>query len=58
MGDMTDVVIEIDEKVKVEADKVFSSLGFNLEEAINLFLKAVVEERKMPFSRNNKLEEM
>lgn len=51
--DYTEVIIKIDATLKSEADKLFSSLGFTLEEAINLFLKVVVEQRKLPFKTDD-----
>lgn len=51
--DYTEVIIEIDATLKSKADKLFSSLGFILEEAINLFLKVVVEQRKLPFKTDD-----
>lgn len=41
--------IRIDEKLKKQEESLFSDFGMNTTTAINIFLKAVVRERRIPF---------
>ena len=41
--------ITIDDHVKKEADKLFFSLGLDTDTAINIFLKASIENEGLPF---------
>jgi DNA-damage-inducible protein J len=41
--------IRVDEKLKEKAESLFEDFGMNTTTAINIFLKAVVRERKIPF---------
>ncbi|KAA8675276.1 type II toxin-antitoxin system RelB/DinJ family antitoxin [Clostridium sp. MT-14] len=41
--------IRVDEKLKEKAESLFEDFGMNTTTAINVFLKAVVRERKIPF---------
>lgn len=43
------IVLSVNENVKEEAEKVFASLGLNLETAVNLFLVKSVNEGGLPF---------
>ena len=38
------------EKVKEEAEKIFSSLGLTLTAGVNLYLSQVVMQQRIPFS--------
>lgn len=46
------VTFRTDPKLKEEAEKIFHSLGLDMETAINMFLRAVVRERTIPFPFN------
>ena len=43
------LTLQIDSKLKEQADALFSSLGLSLEEAITLFLKASIQHGGIPF---------
>ena len=44
-----DYSFKIDSNLKQQAEKVFASLGFNLDTALSIFLKQSVEKQSMPF---------
>ncbi len=44
-----DYSFKIDANLKQQAEKVFASLGFNLDTALSIFLKQSVEKQTMPF---------
>ena len=44
-----DYYFTIDSNLKQQAEKVFASLGFNLDTALSIFLKQSVEKQSMPF---------
>lgn len=46
---MTDLTINVDEKLKKDAEAVFNRLGMDLPSAINLFLRAAVRCDGIPF---------
>lgn len=41
--------IRTDQTVKDQAEQLFNELGLNMTTAVNLFLRAVVRERGIPF---------
>lgn len=41
--------IRVDEKLKKQAENLFEDFGMNTSTAINVFLKAVVRQRRIPF---------
>lgn len=45
--------IEIDDKVKKDADKLFKELGLDTNTAINIFLKQSINKRAIPFKVKN-----
>ncbi len=45
--------IEIDDKVKKDADKLFKELGLDTNTAINIFLKQSINKRAIPFRVKN-----
>ena len=45
--------IEIDNKVKKDADKLFKELGLDTNTAINIFLKQSINKRAIPFRVKN-----
>ena len=44
-----DYSFTIDSNLKQQAEKVFATLGFNLDTALSIFLKQSVEKQSMPF---------
>ena len=45
----TTVSIRTDKKLKAQAEKIFEMVGLNMSSAFNVFLKAAVRERGIPF---------
>ena len=45
--------IEIDNKEKKDADKLFKELGLDTNTAINIFLKQSINKRAIPFKVKN-----
>ena len=43
------ISVRIDKEVKKEAERILSELGLNISTAINVFLKAVLREKGIPF---------
>lgn len=43
------ITARIDERDKIEFDYFCSAVGLNTSTAINMFVKAVIRERKIPF---------
>lgn len=39
MGEVTNVNIKIDRKLKAEADRLFNEMGMNLTTAVNVFIR-------------------
>ena len=46
---MAQVNIRIDDDLQEQADRLFDGLGLNMTTAINIFLKAAVRNRGIPF---------
>ena len=49
MSNTTNLSIRIDRSLKDEADQVFNEMGMNLTTAINIFVRQVVRQKKIPF---------
>lgn len=49
MSDQAAITIRVDKEVKEEAVKLFKSMGLSFNAAIEIYLRAVVRERKIPF---------
>lgn len=45
----SNVTIRMDDDLKHEADKVFSDMGMSFTTAVNVFVRQVVRERRIPF---------
>ena len=45
----TNLNIRTDKEIKEAAEKIYSSLGLNITTAINMFLRASIRERGIPF---------
>ena len=46
---MVQVKILVDDNIKREAKKIFDDIGISMSTAINIYLKAVVRENRIPF---------
>jgi len=46
---MVQVNIRVDDATKREAEKIFDDIGISMSTAINIYLKAVVRENRIPF---------
>lgn len=49
MQKQTAITIRVDKRVKEEANKVFKSVGLSFNTAMEVYLRAVVRERRIPF---------
>ena len=47
---MASLCIRVDEKVKAEAEKIFSELGMSMSTAITVFLKQSIRCKGLPFT--------
>lgn len=45
----TNVTFRIDDKLKKEAEELFTDLGMSLSTAFNVFIRQAVREQKIPF---------
>ena len=51
--------VRVDKNLKAEADDLFKRLGMNMSTAINMFIKVVLREQKLPFEvKSNTLDEV
>ena len=46
---MAQISVRVDDKVKAEAARTLEEIGLNMNTAINVFLKAVAREHRIPF---------
>ena len=46
---MAKISLRVDDDVKRDAERTFEDIGLNMSTAINIFLKAVVRENRIPF---------
>ena len=46
---MTQISLRVDEEVKRNAEKTFNDIGLSMSTAINIFLKKVARENRIPF---------
>ena len=49
MADTTNLNIRIDRQVKEQADYLLNEFGLNMTTAINMFLRTVIREQRIPF---------
>jgi DNA-damage-inducible protein J len=45
----SNIQVRVPEKTKKEANKIFEQLGITMTDAINLFLRQVIDKRGLPF---------
>ena len=46
---MAQISMRIDDDVKQEAEKVLKEIGISMSSAVNIFLKTVGREKRIPF---------
>ena len=46
---MAQINLRVDDDVKRNAEKTFDEIGLSMSTAINIFLKAVIRENRIPF---------
>lgn len=46
---MAQISLRVDDDVKRSAERTFDDIGLSMSAAINIFLKAVVRENRIPF---------
>lgn len=46
---MAQISLRVDDDVKSSAEKTFDDIGLSMSTAINIFLKKVARERRIPF---------
>ena len=46
---MAQISLRVDDAVKREAETAFEEIGLSMTTAINIFLKAVAREKRIPF---------
>ena len=49
-GTTTNISIRMDTELKARAEALFGELGMNLTTAFNIFVKAVIRSRSIPFA--------
>jgi DNA-damage-inducible protein J len=49
MATTTMVHVRVDEKMKIQAAETLESMGLSISDAVRVFLKRVVAEKKLPF---------
>lgn len=46
---MAQISLRVDDEIKRNAERTFDDIGLSMSTAINIFLKAVVRENRIPF---------
>ena len=46
---MAQINLHVDDDVKYNAEKILNDIGLNISDAINIFLKTVIRENRIPF---------
>lgn len=46
---MAQISLRVDDDVKINAERTFDEIGLSMSSAINIFLKTVVRENRIPF---------
>lgn len=46
---MAQINLRVDDDVKINAERTLNDIGLSMSAAINIFLKAVIRENKIPF---------
>ena len=50
MASTTNLNIRTDQEIKNQSEKIFSELGLTMTTAVNMFLRATIREKGIPFS--------
>ena len=50
---MAQISLRVDDEVKRNAERTLNDIGLNMSTAINIFLKTVVRENRIPFEISN-----
>lgn len=53
---MVNINLEMEEKDKIEAEKLFAHYGLTLEEAFNQFIKYVLKTKNLDFIKSSEIE--
>lgn len=54
---MANLQVRVNDELKLQADSLFASLGFDTSTAVRIFLTAAVENNGLPFEVKHKLPE-
>lgn len=46
---MAQISFRVDDNVKIDAEKTLDAIGLSMSAAMNIFLKAVAREKRIPF---------
>ena len=46
---MAQISFRVDDNVKTDAEKIFDTIGLSMSAAMNIFLKTVAREKRIPF---------
>ena len=46
---MAEITLQVDDEAKRDAERVLDDIGLSLSAAVNVFLKAVARENRIPF---------
>ena len=46
---MAQISLRVDDNLKSSAERIFNDIGLSMSTAINIFLKTVVRENRIPF---------
>lgn len=49
MGEQAAITIRVDKEVKEDAVRIFKAVGLSFNSAIEIYLRAVVREKRIPF---------
>lgn len=49
MANMTNVNIRMDAELKKQVEELFEDFGINMTTAINMYIKTILRERRIPF---------
>ena len=50
MSNSVNMCVRVDEELKAQAEEILDQLGMNLNGTINMFLKQIVREKKVPLN--------
>ena len=47
---MAEITLQVDDEAKRDAERILDDIGLSLSAAVNVFLKAVARENRIPFA--------